>query len=215
MTFLNRLHPEYMSRQRGVVLFIALIALVAMSLTAVALIRSVDTATLIAGNLAFKQAATAAGDSGPESAISWLTNTNATNSAVDPWTVPTHPFNVDNSGAGYYSNVGGFDLFAETTWATKSVPATGVNFDGNGYNSTTGNTVRYVIERMCRQANQVLSEANCLFSDTSEDNRSKRVLSAPEAGGGTGMSGGSPIYRITARIAGPKNTVSYIQAYVY
>ena len=42
-------------KQRGVVLFIALIALVAMSLAAVALVRSVDTATIIAGNLAFKQ----------------------------------------------------------------------------------------------------------------------------------------------------------------
>jgi len=59
----------YASRQRGVVLFFALIALVVMSLAAVALIRSVDTNTLIAGNLAFKQAATSSGDSGLEMAI--------------------------------------------------------------------------------------------------------------------------------------------------
>ena len=44
-------------RQRGVVLFIALIVMVAMSLAAIALFRSVDTANLVAGNQAFKQGA--------------------------------------------------------------------------------------------------------------------------------------------------------------
>ena len=40
-------------KQSGVVLFISLIILVAMSLAGIALIRSVDTSNLIAGNLAF------------------------------------------------------------------------------------------------------------------------------------------------------------------
>ena len=43
--------------QKGVVLFFALIALVAMSLAAAALVRSVDSGVLVAGNLAFKQSA--------------------------------------------------------------------------------------------------------------------------------------------------------------
>ena len=47
--------------QSGVVLFIALIVLVAMSLAGVALVRSVDTNLLIAGNLAFKQGDTCVG----------------------------------------------------------------------------------------------------------------------------------------------------------
>ena len=47
-----RIEPSFRTAQRGVVLFFALIALVAMSLAAVALIRSVDTSTIIAGNLA-------------------------------------------------------------------------------------------------------------------------------------------------------------------
>ena len=41
--------------QRGVVLFIALIVMVAMSLAAIALIRSVDTTNILIGNLAFRQ----------------------------------------------------------------------------------------------------------------------------------------------------------------
>lgn len=48
--------------QQGVVLFVALIILVAMTLAGIALMRSVDTNVLIAGNLAFRQGATMAGD---------------------------------------------------------------------------------------------------------------------------------------------------------
>ncbi len=50
------------SGQRGVALFFALICMVAIMLAAVMLVRSVDTATLIAGNLAFQQSATRSGD---------------------------------------------------------------------------------------------------------------------------------------------------------
>ena len=58
-----------MTKQRGVVLFFSLVALLAMSLAAVALVRSVDTSTMIAGNLSFKRAATTSGDSGIEAAL--------------------------------------------------------------------------------------------------------------------------------------------------
>src|SRR4030081_2225685 len=44
------------ARQHGVVLFVALIVMVALSLAAIALIRSVDTTTTVIGNLAFRQA---------------------------------------------------------------------------------------------------------------------------------------------------------------
>ena len=66
-------------RQRGVVLFIALIVLVAMALAGIALVRSVDTGILVAGNIAFKQGATNAGDQGLEAARTWL----VTNKSVD------------------------------------------------------------------------------------------------------------------------------------
>src|SRR5271166_4374168 len=49
--------PSLPTRQRGVVLFIALIVMVVMSLAALGLIRSVDTTTQVLGNLALRQAA--------------------------------------------------------------------------------------------------------------------------------------------------------------
>ena len=59
---MNRIARVSRRAQRGVILFVALIVLVAMSLTGIALIRSVDTNVLVAGNLAFRQGATAAAD---------------------------------------------------------------------------------------------------------------------------------------------------------
>ena len=70
--FASKMAYLRIKQQRGVVLFLALIALVIMSLAAVALIRSVDTNTLIAGNLSFKQAATTSADAGTEAAIAML-----------------------------------------------------------------------------------------------------------------------------------------------
>ena len=58
--------------QQGVVLFIALIILVAMTLAGIALMRSVDTNVLIAGNLAFRQANTMYADTGVEAARAWF-----------------------------------------------------------------------------------------------------------------------------------------------
>src|SRR5450759_2125205 len=105
-------------KQRGVVLFIALMALVAMSLAAVALIRSVDTNTIIAGNLAFKQAATAAADSGLESAITWLASTSIANASS---------LNADVTANGYYATSA---LDAKTLATASTTLATGSTITG-------------------------------------------------------------------------------------
>jgi len=220
----SKISKKCFNGQRGVVLFLALIALVAMSLAAVALIRSVDTGTLIAGNLAFKQGTVSSGDSGPEGAIAWLSNTAAMNGS-DPRVDPLHPFNNDNIAAGYYSSINEavpLDLFATATWAAgASAPASGTLYDAQGkeyydaaHTKPTGNTVRYIIQRMCRTPNQLLSENDCLFGGMVEAGMDKGIhtdyLPPPEAN-----LAGSPIYRVTARVEGPKNTLSYIQAYAY
>ena len=60
------------NRQHGVVLFIALIILVAMTLAGIALVRSVDTNNIISGNLAFKHSSLLAADRGIQAAFVWL-----------------------------------------------------------------------------------------------------------------------------------------------
>lgn len=186
---------------------IALIALVSIMLAAIALTRSVDTSTLVSGNLAFKQSATVSADNGLESAIAWLAKTSADNIDKDPFNAAhNHPFNTTNAAAGYYSSVDpGLSLTADSTWAAGASASAGTD--------KSGNTIRYVIQRMCRTANQPLSESECLFSDSENDTGSKRSKNATEAGAKTG--GKIPLNRITVRVTGPKNTVSYVQAFVY
>jgi type IV pilus assembly protein PilX len=209
-----KLHPSgSAARQRGVVLFFALIALVVMSLAAVALIRSVDTSTMIAGNLAFKQSATTSGDSGVEAAINALNATQTAMQAIPSNVLmdPANALNVTNAANGYYSNADpAMSLTDPANWVdAKSMLVT--SDDG------AGNEVRYIIQRMCRNPNVVVSKTNCLFSAAALDNNGQQVPLPSDVcqGSGCPSAGQSPQYRITSRIAGPANTVSYIQAFVY
>lgn len=200
-----------MLKQQGVVLFFALVALLAMSLAAVALIRSVDTSTLIAGNLAFKQAATRSGDAGIEAAIGWLEATQLANASLNVFADATHPFNITDTATrpGYHSSIDPtLSLTAATTWvAPKSVTLAP---------DATGNSVSYIIQRMCRTADAVVPAAGCLYGiDPSNPNPTSIPLPSDICDGtGCPPAGQSPIFRITAKTVGLKNSVSYVQVFV-
>lgn len=197
-------------KQRGVVLFFALIALVAIMLAAVALIRSVDTGTVIAGNLAFKQAATTSGDAGTEAAMTWVAATDAANTAKSVLTDATHPLNITDATKGYYSSTDpALSLFADATWnAITAIPAV---------TDSSGNTVRYIIQRACRVPNVAIQAADCLFSGAATDSNGKEIPLPQDIceGAGCPVAGQSPMIRVTSRVTGPRNTVSYVQAFVY
>jgi type IV pilus assembly protein PilX len=209
------------ARQRGVVLFFALIALVVMSLAAVALIRSVDTSTMIAGNLAFKQSATTSADGGVESAVTAVNAAQAAMTAIKQSVLidPNCPsacsnvLNATNAANGYYSSLTDPALTSNLTdsanWVNASSKLVGTD--------QSGNEMRYIIQRMCRTANQPPSTTNCLFSSATLDNNGMEVPlpSTVCQGSGCPVAGQAPEYRITGRAAGPGNTFSYVQAFVY
>lgn len=183
-------------QQRGAVLFIALIVLVAMSLAGIALIRGVDTANLIAGNLAFKQNATHGGDWGVEEGRAWLQSQPATALYND---VP---------GRYYAAMQTGLDF----TNTDPSKPD--FDWDNNAFNAgadPAGNQVRYVIHRMCDLAGNPGS-VNCVRTTTGGTSDSTK---GGATYGGAALPSTSQIYyRITARVTGPRNTVSYVQMMV-
>jgi type IV pilus assembly protein PilX len=196
-------------RQRGAILFMALIALVTLMLAAVALTRSVDTSTVIAGNIAFRQAATVSADGGVESAIAWMAKIQQDNIDRDAFTDATHPFNKTAAASGYYANVDpALSLTATSTWtddaSAKVLPSP----------DASGNSVRYIVQRMCRKTagvnDQLLVEADCLFSDGKEDNDGHKDGDPLPSKGGK-----QPLNRVTVRVTGPRDTVSYIQAFIY
>lgn len=189
--------------QTGVVLVIMLIVLVAMTLAAISMVRSVDTTNLIAGNLSFQQAATHSGDAGIEQASTWLAanvagvaleNDDPTNGYVAAGLkiAPNLTANPPQTWNDYWVN----------TLAARAVKATVAD--------AANNTVSYIIDRMCTNAGAATSGAACVGSPavTSATGNSE------EAGEKQLNSSSGVYYRITVRVDGPRNTVSYVQAVV-
>jgi type IV pilus assembly protein PilX len=187
-------------QQRGVVLFIALIVLVAMSLAGVALIRGVDTANLIAGNLAFRQGATHAADWGVEQARSWLSSQSATTLYADQPGV--------TNGSGYWANMQlGLDFTGSDPVKTPFDWSTAANLGTDA----NGNQVQYVIHRLCDLAGDPASR-NCIRSSAGGTSSGTK---GGAAYGTFALSGATQIYyRITTRVVGPRNTTSYVQVVV-
>ncbi|MFA7281445.1 MAG: hypothetical protein WC100_15275 [Sterolibacterium sp.] len=187
-------------RQRGVILMISMIVLVAMTLAGIALVRSVDTSNIIAGNLAFQQAAINAGDVGTETAVTWLQNNVAGTTLQQSIPAQGYVASRQDPAAGQ-----SWDAF----WTNTLVPAgqvVALTQDAN-----TGNTVSYTIQRMCAQVGDpAVPLTDCAVLQT--------------VGSSAGSSKGSGVialqynsqvyYRITSRIVGPRNTVAYVQTIV-
>lgn len=183
-------------RQRGVVLLMALIMLVVLTLAGIALVRSVSTTNVIAGNLAFKQATTNSADVGIEDAITWL---EANNTGVTLQTdAATRYLAARQDPAAGQS--------WEAFWAT--IPTASI-FTLASSPDAAGNTVQYVIHRLCNSTG-VPASSGC----------SAAPVEAAQEGGsqGGGQTAIRPdpqiYYRITARVTGPRNTVSFVQAIV-
>lgn len=217
MNLKNYMMQKSADAQRGVVLFFALIALVIMSLAAAALIRSVDTSVLIAGNLAFKQSATISADSGLVSATDWiiLNGNNLTTLSAANGYYPTAEAISTVGGApsgGLTAAQGSSDWSSGAAWTD----ATSRLATGSGLTSgkdSAGNTIRYIIQRMCR-TNAAPTPEHCLMGVTDSEGNSQ--LNQGDSGlDALKNNSVSPMYRVTARVNGPKNTVSYIQAYVF
>jgi len=200
----NRARYSSIDRQRGVVMFIAIVALVILMLAAVALVRSVNTSTIIAGNLAMKQSATTSGDRGLTDAAVELSDIYNANLALDASLDSAHPYNVLDVANGYYPTVGTINLTDSTPWGLITAP---VVVDASG------NSIQYIVERLCRPGAGVVLQttANCLF-DIAE-----AVIPEipPEPNIGLLLSGSRPMFRITSRITGAKSTLSYVQSIYY
>lgn len=188
-----------MQKQRGIVLLIALTVLVAMSLAGVALMRSVDNTVVIAGNIAFKQASLQVSDRGSNNAWVWLM---AQNVAVPP------VLQNDDPNNGYMSSrpPSEPDWFDDATW-------TNAYTTNGGLPDSTGNTVQYLIHRMCAQPGLQYNEGNqsCVLYYPPADK-----LNSGSKAVGTPVFEGVPqvYYRITTRVLGPRNNVTITQSSV-
>ncbi len=209
--------------QRGLSMLIALIALLILSITAVALVRSIDTGTLIIGNYAFKQDATEAGSRGAERAIAWL----ASQASLD---------NDDTANGYYASSLDNFDPTGNNTTPAKQLML--ANWDGTNCSSSksgtyvgcsilpyptaanasaltiNGNNVQWVITRLCQAALPV-GVGNACMSPGTTGAASANDRGELTSGGRISSAVAGPYYRIIVRTTGPRNTVSYTETMVH
>ena len=181
------------NQQHGAVLLISLVVLVIMTLSALALIRSVNMTNLIAGNLAFRESALLSPERSTEAAMTWLAGAgtatlNAASAENGYQAVRTDPSAAQSWDALWQDTLKGQAV-------TDSV-------------DVAGNTVSYVIHRLCDAAGSP-QVVNC--------------AKPPNANaGGSQTGGGGPLpqtdsqvyYRITTRVAGPRSTTVYTQTIV-
>jgi type IV pilus assembly protein PilX len=198
------------NKQQGVVLVIALIALVAISLAGVALMRTVDTGNVISGNIAFNEAVIQMADSAAEQAYTDINNNSPYSASNCQGTVGcmkrlsptlssissvtklpcglTGPGSVDTNGK---CNTG----TSVVSWSTaQSMPSPLADY-----------TFQYVIERMCANSGQPsfikAGVANCtaepIYVSTATPQLQPNI--------------GRLFYRITVQVNGPRNTRALAQ----
>ena len=230
--------------QRGVVLIIALVMMITITFAGLALFRQVGLGAVIIGNLAFKQGATSAADRGVEQARAWLINPNLASIAVlqgdtvsgikgyyaascytasDPWGTGV-PTSTDLNSSCRLRVIGGtmqaFDPLAYTWNDNTSTIALGPDTDANGLDSA-GNTVRYVIHRLCNMDGSIYDTH--VFSSGDQDTQAcvlatgGRLCLDPGLAYAKECIGQSvqPYYRVTVRVQGLRNTLSFVEVVVF
>ena len=194
-------------RQRGAVLFIALIVMLLMSIGAIAVITATSTSNLAVGNLAFRQASILPANFAVEQATAALfkdankgTPMIADSKADDP---SQNYYATHNKSPGWDNKYG----IPQPLQTKSSARALKVQFKDEADNDIT-----YVIERMC----------NPLAAAVPVDNKATSAwcdMMPPKQNPGTTSNdpplftaANLPYYRVTVRIDGPKNTTSFVQS---
>ncbi|MBA3996204.1 MAG: hypothetical protein C0466_03400 [Candidatus Accumulibacter sp.] len=234
----NLTPTDSLPRQQGLTLIIVLIALVSLSLAAVALIRSVDTASLVLGNLGFKQGTTSTADRSAETASAWLLNKlNSSPTDLYDSRCVSGCATQDSTTAYYATSLDALDISGHSTAATRVL----LDWDGNGCAyaasgsyagclkvspavSANGFTTNYVVARMCKTTGDPNASSNNCAQPTSAGSANLQINKGETKYGGTTMlkggGGGSggilnpQMFRIIVRSKGPRNTVSYTETFV-
>ena len=190
------------ARERGIVVFVALIAVVLMSLAAVGLMRSVHTNTMVVGNLAFRQAAQAMAAAAVEKAVYDMFPPTATIADLTNHAPARNYFAVLQPGQ---------DAMGVSAALQGAVPPAAYPVGAQVIADTLGATAftaRYIIERMCDDdaLGKAAAPNDCEMippkQAQAKEANLKKGIALPKI----------PYYRMTVRVDGPGNSVAYSQA---
>lgn len=217
-------HHALPAKQRGASLIFALIALVALMIAAVALVRSVDSGSKILSNIAFQKDATVAANRATQDAIAWLRSASdlTTNGADTTGYYASTPAGTNIDVTGFQSP--GDSARALVDWdrvaGSPCAYATAGSYASCAFSpsdpavTVNRNTARYVIFRVCQDAGAP-GATNCAQPLTG--------TTVTPTGGSTGDGAGDQgaeivskgqYYRIVVRVVGARDTMSFTETLV-
>ena len=213
----HRLPSGSASRQRGVVLLFSLVALVVLLIAAVALMRSFNTSMFMSGNIAFKRDLQNQGERAIDEALTlfrpggvlYNDADRAAERKVSNYSAKILPANVQGIPA---------DLVLDDAAFAAKWTAPDIDLRDQGVK------IRYVIDRMSSADGSCksLGPNVCVMagntapaggSSSQIQNATRSVV--PVAGGPAGGKGvflGTPVYRLSVRVIGPRDTQAFFQS---
>ena len=191
--------------QRGVVMLFGLIALAIMLIGAAAMVRSMNTSLFNAGNLGFKRDLTNQAERGVATVLTLLQS----------GALGTEAARQSNGTAQNYSatmlatNAQGLPnaLVSDSTFGTFGSSANDISVSGQAI------TVRYLVDRLCVNAG-VAAANHCTMADDPNpagSSESELVRAEDSSAGGAGAIGKRVVYRVSIRVAGPRDTQAFFQ----
>jgi len=178
--------------QRGVVVLIALVAMLALGYAGTALMRSVEATTAITGNIGLSQAAILATDAAIESAIAALFERHLIADTAN-----------DDETQSYYASRQPQEDARGIPYRLQQVGS--YADDARVIDAGNGNVVRYLIERMCTGSGPAIRET-CVLTP---------AVDAPTPGTVTNPEPPPvALYRQTIRVDGPAGTIVFAQAWL-
>ncbi|OWQ83565.1 hypothetical protein CDN99_25880 [Roseateles aquatilis] len=184
------------SRERGVIMVIALITLAVLLIGAAATMRSMNVSLLNAGNFGFKRDMANQAERAIRAATTSLATGNLSTAASRQ---------SSNAAFNYSATLLASDASGIPTAMLNMTDVDGLNGAGNVANAITlpddGIQLHYLIERLCSTAG-AFSVGNCQVLGRSSNSGSnlKNPVVPPQ-----------PTYRITVRVRGPHNAYSFYQ----
>jgi len=190
----TRFLHRHQHTQSGIILPITMISLLILLIASVALIRSTDTSLLIAGQIGFKRDAINQAERAiPE--IKKIFDTGKLKVATDR--------EEDLATSNYFatiqtSNASGIpdQLFDDAFGTSNAIT-----------NDAAKISIRYLIDRMCLTEGPVTLN-NCTTASSSSDVGGD----ATSLGQGKASGVDLPVYRISIRVTGPRNTEAFLQS---
>jgi type IV pilus assembly protein PilX len=199
---IHRPRPVRASQQRGVVMIITLIALAILMAGGIALVRSSDTTSQLAGQLAFRRDLKNQGERGLSQALALLST----------GTLSTSTARKDDLDSSNYSAI----RLASNAQGVPTVLTDNTAFTNAGMSAadltdtSAGVTVRTVIDRLC-MATGTPSDSQCTRLPL--DCSSKGGQDSASMGGQTLKCTGTA-YRISVRVDGPRSTQAFLQSII-